>query len=181
MQWVDGLDKTVSDGVSNEDLGAKPGGDELVVKRRAPQLDVQELELEQQPGPQDILQETKEASSSPELETQDIISEHKQDEVGPAAGSTNLKVPVVPVLRKLTISVNLPRILSSRTSSRRVHAGAGGAALQNFLPTIKEVTAEGNEESVSMYDGGGPMALQMKVDIPEPIVGDMLSKPKNRQ
>ena len=36
-----------SDGVSNEDLDAKPGGDEPVVRRGAPQLDVQELELNQ--------------------------------------------------------------------------------------------------------------------------------------
>ena len=46
VQWVDGPDKTSSDGVKNEDFGAKSGGDIPVVKRGAPQLDVQELELE---------------------------------------------------------------------------------------------------------------------------------------
>ena len=31
-----------------------------------------------------------EASSDPEVETQEIIPEHKEDEAGPAAGSTDL-------------------------------------------------------------------------------------------
>ena len=35
---------------------------------------------------------------------------------------------------------------------------------------------------MSVYDGEGPMALQVvKVDIPEPIAGDMPPQPKNRQ
>ena len=45
---IDGPDKTGSNGVGIEDLGVKPSEDESAVKRGAPQLDVQELELEQQ-------------------------------------------------------------------------------------------------------------------------------------
>ena len=59
--------------------------------------------------------------------------------------------------------------------------GVEGAVLQFFLPTIKEFDEEGNKESVSVYDGGGTMALQVKVNIPELIAGDMPPKPKNRQ
>ena len=47
MQWINGPDKTGSDVVGNENLGAKPGGDESVVQRGAPQLDGRELQLEQ--------------------------------------------------------------------------------------------------------------------------------------
>ena len=47
VKWVDGPENTGSDGVGNEDLGAKPVGDESVMGRGAPQLDVQELRLEQ--------------------------------------------------------------------------------------------------------------------------------------
>ena len=36
VQWIDGLDKTDSGRVGNEDLGAKPGGDKSVVKIGAP-------------------------------------------------------------------------------------------------------------------------------------------------
>ena len=47
VKWVDESDNTGSDGVGNEDLGAKPVGDESVMERGAPQLDVQELRLKQ--------------------------------------------------------------------------------------------------------------------------------------
>ena len=56
VQWVDGPDKTGSNGVGDKDLGVQPGEDESVGKREAPQLDVQELELEQQPVSQERLQ-----------------------------------------------------------------------------------------------------------------------------
>ena len=51
VQWVDGLDKTGSEGVGNEDLGTKPGGDKSVVITGSPQLDVKGLELKQQSEP----------------------------------------------------------------------------------------------------------------------------------
>ena len=55
VQWIGGPDKIGSNGVGDEDLDVKPGEDELVAKRGAPQLDVQELELElkQQPASQE--------------------------------------------------------------------------------------------------------------------------------
>ena len=43
-------DKTGSSGVGDEDLGLKPGEGGLVERRGDPQLDVQGLELEQQPA-----------------------------------------------------------------------------------------------------------------------------------
>ena len=50
VKWIDEPDKTSSDGVGNEDLGAKLGKDESVGRREVAQLDVQELDLEQQPA-----------------------------------------------------------------------------------------------------------------------------------
>ena len=50
MQWIDRPGKTDSDGVCNEDLGVKLGEGESVGKMEAPQLDVQKLEMEQQPA-----------------------------------------------------------------------------------------------------------------------------------
>ena len=101
VQWVDGLDKTGSDGVGNEDLGTKSGGDESVVITGSPQLDVKGLELKQQSESQELVQETQETLSEHEEVTQEAL--YKQDEAGPAAGSTGLGVPVVSALRKLTI------------------------------------------------------------------------------
>ena len=67
VQWIDGPG---SDGVGNKDLGVKPGQDESVGQRGAPQLDVQELELKQQPGSQERKEEnTREAPPDPEDET----------------------------------------------------------------------------------------------------------------
>ena len=48
--WIDGPDKADSDGVGDENLNVMLGEYKSVGKRRAPQLDVQELELEQQPA-----------------------------------------------------------------------------------------------------------------------------------
>ena len=50
-----------------------------------------------------------------------------------------------------------------------MHAGVEGAAPQGSLPTNEE----GDEESVSMYDGGGTMIFQRKVELPEPIARAM--------
>ena len=55
---------------------------------------------------------------------------------------------VVPALRKLNTSDNLPPIMSSCTRSRWVHVGVEGVALRSFLPTITEVNEEGDEASV---------------------------------
>ena len=112
-------------------------------------------------------------ASDPEVETQEVISEHKQDEAGPPARRTDLGGPVLPALRKLAISGNLPQIMSSRTRSRWVHTGVEGSALQRFLPTIIEGDEEGDGANVLVYGGGDPMALQVKVDILESRVGDM--------
>ena len=68
MQWNDGPDKSGSDSIGNEDLGAKRGGDESDVRRWTAQPDVQELELKQHSALQELVQETQEALS--ELEEQ---------------------------------------------------------------------------------------------------------------
>ena len=79
MQWVDGPDKTGSDDVGHEDLGVKPDEDQSVVKRGAPQLDVQKLELEQQPASQGLVEETKETLSKHEKVTKKALSKRKQE------------------------------------------------------------------------------------------------------
>ena len=62
VQCVDrGREKIGSDGVSNENLSVKPDEDKSVVIRGAPQLDVQKIELGQQPKSQALVQETHEA------------------------------------------------------------------------------------------------------------------------
>ena len=61
VQRIDGPEKTGSDGVGDENLGVKAGGDKSVARKRAPQLDVQELELKQQPASQERNQEMQEA------------------------------------------------------------------------------------------------------------------------
>ena len=52
----------------------KPGKDKSVRRRGAPLLDVQELELEQQPASQDCKQETQEVQSNPEEGPQEVPS-----------------------------------------------------------------------------------------------------------
>ena len=47
-----------------------------------------------------------------------------------------------------------------------------GAVSQSSLPTNEE----GDEESVSMYDGGGTMIFQRKAELPEPIARGMSSE-----
>ena len=99
----------------------------------------------------------------------------------PAARLTDLEEPVLRMPRKLAISGNLPPIMSSRTRSRQVHKGVEGAALQIIFPTIQEVDEKDDKRTVSVCDGGGSMAFQVKVDIPESIAGDISPEPKNRQ
>ena len=60
-------------------------------------------------------------------------------------------------------------MMSSSTSSCRVHAGVKGAAPQSIFLT----NDEDDSILVSMCDGGGKMIFQRKVDIPEPIARDI--------
>ena len=53
-----------------------------------------------------------------------------------------------------------------------MHAGVKAAAPQRYLPT----NGDGDEESVSMYDGGGTMVFKRKMELPEPIARGMLSE-----
>ena len=48
-----------------------------------------------------------------------------------------------------------------------------GVALQSFCRQPKQADEERAKESVSVCDGRGPMVLQVKVDKPEPIAGDI--------
>ena len=57
----------------------KPDEDQSVVKRGGPQLDVQELELVQQPASQGLVEETKETLSKHEKVTKKALSERKQE------------------------------------------------------------------------------------------------------
>ena len=81
VQWIDGPDKTGSNGVGDEDLDVKPGEDESVGKRGAPQLDVLELELKQSwdldKGTQEVSSDpegvTRKAPPNPEERTQEVL------------------------------------------------------------------------------------------------------------
>ena len=118
-------------------------------------------------------EETQEALSELEEEAQEAFSEHEQEqqqkkgEAGPASGSANLEGPALSALRMLTIDGDIPPILSSRTRSRRPHTGVEGAALHCFLPAIKAEEEHGVEDALAC-DGGGQMAMQATLDIPEP-------------
>ena len=48
VQWVDGPKKTGGDGTGSDDRGMKSVGDENIVERGTPQLNVQELGQKQQ-------------------------------------------------------------------------------------------------------------------------------------
>ena len=62
-----------------------------------------------------------------------------------------------------------------------MYTGVEGALLQNLLPTTKGGDQEGDEGSTPVYNGGGPMASQVKVDIQQSIAGDMSPEPKTRK
>ena len=83
----------------------------LYEEEKVTQEALSEREQDMQGALSDPEEETKERPSDREVETQVIIPEHKQDEAGPSAGSTELGGPVVPALRKLNISGNLPQIM----------------------------------------------------------------------
>ena len=55
----------------------------------------------------------------------------------------------------------------SRTRSRRPHTGVKGEGLHCFLPTIEAEEENGVEDALAC-DGGGQMAMQATLDIPEP-------------
>ena len=86
-------------------------------------------------APPDPVEQTQKASSDLEVET--------KDEAEPVAGAAKLGGPVVPALRKLTISRIFHQILSSRTWRRRlVRASMEGAAPQFFCRRSKKTTGE---------------------------------------
>ena len=63
--------------------------------------------------------------------------------------------PDVPALQKLAISGNRPPITPSHTMNRRMYTGVKGtAAFQSFLPAIKKVDEEDDEECVSLFGHG---------------------------
>ena len=111
---------------------------------------------------------TLEAPSDPEEETREGPSDH-EEEAKHAAGPTELEGPVIPARRKLTICEIFRQIMSRHTWSRRVHAGVEGAAPQSYLPTNEK----GDEEGMSMCDGGGTMIFERKVGLPKPIARGM--------
>ena len=126
VQWIDGPKKTGGDGTDIDDRGMKSAGDEIIVERGTPQLNVEELEQEQQltlhkHETQEALSklegETQGALSEHEEETQEALSEnereqqHEEGGAEPALGSANLEGPALPALRKLTIDGNIPPIL----------------------------------------------------------------------
>ena len=87
VQWINGPDKTSSDGIGDKDLGGKPGNDESVGKRGTPHLKVQGLELEQPPDPEgetpeappNIQERTQEAPTDPAEETREALSDPEEN------------------------------------------------------------------------------------------------------
>ena len=111
VQWIDGPKKTGGDGTGSDDRGRKSAGDEIIVERGIPQLNVQELGQEQQltmhehETQEALLEhegETQGALSELEEETQEALSEHereqqhKEGEAEPTSGSANLEGPSYP-------------------------------------------------------------------------------------
>ena len=182
VQRVDGPKKTGGDDTGSDDRGIKSAGDETIVERETPQLNIQGLGQEQQLTLHE--HETQEAFSEHEGETQGALSEleeethealsehereqqHKEGEAEPASGSAKLEGPALPALRKLTIDGNIPPILSPRTRSRRPHTGVEGEALHCFLPTIEAEEENGVEDALAC-DDGGQMVMQATLEISEP-------------
>ena len=104
VQWINGPDKTGSNGIGDEDLDVKPGEGESVGKRGAPQLDVQELKLEhpqdpdkrtqkESPGPEGV---TREAPPDPEEGTQEALPDPEEEtrEAPLDAGQEKREVPL---------------------------------------------------------------------------------------
>ena len=104
VQWIDGPKNTGGDATGSDNRGMKSAGDEIIVERGTPQLNVQELGQEQQLTLHE--HETQEALSELEGETQGALSEHGEETqealsenereqqheeggAGPALGSAN--------------------------------------------------------------------------------------------
>ena len=79
VQCIDGPDKTSSNGFGDEDLGVKPVEDGSVGRRGTLQLEVQELELEQQPASQERRKEIQEAPPDPEEGTREAPPDPAED------------------------------------------------------------------------------------------------------
>ena len=79
VQWIDGPDKTGSDGFGDQDLGVKPGEDESVRQRRVPQPEVQKLELKQQPASREHKHETQVAPPDPQEGTQEAPTNSEKE------------------------------------------------------------------------------------------------------
>ena len=62
-----------------------------------------------------------------------------------------------------------------------MHTGVERAALQSLLQAAKGGDEEGEEESTSVCDSGGRMALQVKVDIQQSVAGGMPSEPEKQK
>ena len=82
VQWIDGSDKTGSNGVGDEDLGGNPGEDKSVGEKGVLQLKIQELELEQQSASQERKKEIREAPPDPEEETREVPLDSEQETRG---------------------------------------------------------------------------------------------------
>ena len=86
-QWIDGPEKTGSNGVGDKDLAVRPGEDDSIEKIGALQLDVQEKELEKSQNPDKASQEaspgpegvTPEAPSNPEEGTQEVLPDPEKE------------------------------------------------------------------------------------------------------
>ena len=117
-------------------------------------------------------EETLEAPSDPEekiLEAPSDPDEKTKYAAELAEGPTDLEGPVVPACWKRTIGGNLP------PNNLKTQVEPAGARRRGRRSTAKFSAdeEEGNEESVSMYDGGGTMFFQRKVELPDPIVRGM--------
>ena len=125
-------------------------------------------------------EEIREAPSDPDEETQKAPSDSEEKTTNYLAGMQQgqriLKGWSYPRVGSSPSVAIFHQIMSSRTWSRRGHAGVEGAAPQSILPTIEEFDEKVDGESTSIWDGRGSMILQRKVEVPEPIARGMPSE-----
>lgn len=119
MQWVDRLDEAGSDDAGMGDRGMKSAGRGPIIERGSPRPDDEKPGREQQPAPHEQLETQTALIGNEKTQGQ----EWKGGEERPASGLAKSDGTILPALRKLTISGNIPPILASRTRSRRVHTG----------------------------------------------------------
>ena len=120
----------------SDNRGMKSAGGGTVVGRRgAPQLEVQELELEQQPASSlELRKEVQEAPPDPEqgtLEAPSDPDEKTKYAAGLAGGPTDLEGPVVPASWKRAIGGNLP------PNNLKAHVEPAGARRRGRRSTAK--------------------------------------------